>query len=770
MSLRNYWLEPGNKKLFFLVVISLILSIAYVNPLVIAQPGLDPSWQIALTKAHSEGLNWGEDIVFTYGPLGYLFFGSFLGKKFLEIELSRYLLSFIWAFLSLKLATQSKDIFLKLIILLSFIFIPILTNETEIKFTLIIQALIIGNSDLTRKTALGKYKHVRSYLLGILSIFLLLVKFNFGLLAVASCLMITLSELIRRWLSRSEQKESSYSINGLLSGYLGGLAVFFSPLIRYPYFALALGCIPAIFAIWILNKRVLDKQIQRLKQSKFTPFLSIGLLLLVASLVVIHPQINQFIFGSLEITKGYSQSMAWIGNSNELAVGLFLLAGIIALGASVAIFDLRLIGSVFSILIFSFMSFKHGFVRHDAHVLIFAFTAPSYLVGLRVLLDDQCSPLKARLFGLFWMFFVVLSLFFPFAMGMEGTIFNKHYDFNPVRSLLNLNPSSLIQKVVTLSHPQAAQQELFNQKYASLERSLIKSPSLLAALQDKTVDIQPLEVSLIEANYLDWHPAPIFQSYSAYTRWLDYKNLMSYKKSPPDRILYTFGSIDDRHPFFEQPQTTLFTLCNYKQQPGIEPIAQRVTGEVAALEKRETPLCVPDEMKPLGQPISSEWKQKIALAPFRRLIAGKGHILIAKIDVKYSLFGKFYNTLYRTPPIYLSVRYKTGQVTEYRLVPDTAKSGLVVGNLPDSLRDALTDFNGYDDSNPVRSISVMTSNSNVFREKIAVSFWDLKKKVESPVDFNPSKYLELYPDVKAAGVDPKQHYMEFGFFEGRRYQ
>jgi hypothetical protein len=770
MNLRNYWLELRNKNLFFLIVISLILSIAYVNPLVIAQPGLDPSWQIALTKAHSEGLSWGEDIVFTYGPLGYLFFGSFLGKRFVEIELSRYLLSFVWAFLSLNLAAQSKNIFLKLIILLTFIFIPTLTNETEIKFTLVIQALIIGNYDLTEKTVPAKYKYVRSYLLGILSIFLLLVKFNFGLLAVVSCLIITLSELMKRWIFRSGKETNIYAFNGLLSGYLGGIVVFFSPLIYYPYIALTLGCIPAIFTIWVLDKQILYKHIQRLNLSKFTPILSIGLSLLIVSLVVIHPQINQFILGSLEITKGYSQSMAWIGNSNELAGGLFLLAGIITLGASVTIFDLRLIGSVFSILIFSFMSFKHGFVRHDAHVLIFAFTAPAYFVGLRVLLADQCSSLKARIFRLFWIFFVVLSLFFPFAMGMEGTVFNKHYDFNPVRSLLNLNPSSLIQKVVTLSQPLAAQQELFNQKYASLERSLIKSSSLLTALQGKTVDVQPLEVSLIEANHLDWHPAPIFQSYSAYTRWLDYKNLTSYQKSPPDRILYTFGSIDDRHPFFEQPQTTLFTLCNYKQQPGIEPVAQRVTGEVVALEKRKTSLCLPDEMKPLGQPISSEWKQKIALAPFRRLIAGKGHILIAKIDVKYSLFGKFYNTLYRTPPIYLSVEYETGRVTEYRLVPDTAKSGLVVGNLPDSLRNALTDFNGYDDSNPVRSISVMTSNSKVFREKIAVTFWDLKKKVESPVDFNSSKYLELYPDVKAAGVDPKQHYMEFGFFEGRRYQ
>ena len=32
---------------------------------------------------------------------------------------------------------------------------------------------------------------------------------------------------------------------------------------------------------------------------------------------------------------------------------------------------------------------------------------------------------------------------------------------------------------------------------------------------------------------------------------------------------------------------------------------------------------------------------------------------------------------------------------------------------------------------------------------------------------NPEKYLELNPDVKAAGVNPYQHYIECGIKEGR---
>ncbi|WP_175688800.1 glycosyltransferase family 2 protein [Burkholderia anthina] len=38
-----------------------------------------------------------------------------------------------------------------------------------------------------------------------------------------------------------------------------------------------------------------------------------------------------------------------------------------------------------------------------------------------------------------------------------------------------------------------------------------------------------------------------------------------------------------------------------------------------------------------------------------------------------------------------------------------------------------------------------------------------------PPDFSAEAYLLLHPDVRAAGVDPAQHYLEHGMREGRRY-
>lgn len=39
-----------------------------------------------------------------------------------------------------------------------------------------------------------------------------------------------------------------------------------------------------------------------------------------------------------------------------------------------------------------------------------------------------------------------------------------------------------------------------------------------------------------------------------------------------------------------------------------------------------------------------------------------------------------------------------------------------------------------------------------------------------PRDFDNSRYLDLHPDVKAANVNPRQHFLLHGFGEGRRYK
>jgi Methyltransferase domain len=48
------------------------------------------------------------------------------------------------------------------------------------------------------------------------------------------------------------------------------------------------------------------------------------------------------------------------------------------------------------------------------------------------------------------------------------------------------------------------------------------------------------------------------------------------------------------------------------------------------------------------------------------------------------------------------------------------------------------------------------------------SEFDPEVPVALPEDFSPAAYLEANPDVRAAGVDPVEHYRKYGWLEGRR--
>lgn len=54
------------------VLIALGLWLAFIEMPMAPEPGLDPSWHLVLIHAHRAGLQFGPEVAFTYGPLGFL--------------------------------------------------------------------------------------------------------------------------------------------------------------------------------------------------------------------------------------------------------------------------------------------------------------------------------------------------------------------------------------------------------------------------------------------------------------------------------------------------------------------------------------------------------------------------------------------------------------------------------------------------------------------------------------------------------------------------
>ena len=82
-------------------------------------------------------------------------------------------------------------------------------------------------------------------------------------------------------------------------------------------------------------------------------------------------QIFNYLYTGIQITKGYSDAMSAVGNNDEIILYLFAATSILI--SIVINFSLgeanRIFFQFILFFLFLFVSFKTGFVRHDAHAI-----------------------------------------------------------------------------------------------------------------------------------------------------------------------------------------------------------------------------------------------------------------------------------------------------------------------------------------------------------------------------------------------------------------
>ena len=82
----------------------------------------------------------------------------------------------------------------------------------------------------------------------------------------------------------------------------------------------------------------------------------------------------------------------------------------------------------------------------------------------------------------------------------------------------------------------------------------------------------------------------------------------------------------------------------------------------------------------------------------------------------------------------------------------------------------------FEENNGARQATKNVANLSqdqisIFKQLFQQRMNELQEKNQLPkFEFDANVYLELNPDVKEAGVNPYQHYLEFGIKEGRRTQ
>ncbi len=676
--------------------------------------GLDPSWQYAISRAAADKLIFGKDIVFTYGPLGYLIAGAAWEQNLWLIAGFRfavYLALFILGLVKiLKLKTNIQKICLA-----SGLLLPHLAHisiDYQIVFIFII---ILSDSDVLPRSSTRYW----SLSMGVFAGFCLLTKFTLGICIFASIILFLLANCYNSINSNSDIELRFFA---LIDAFLAAVSLSF--ILLHPDFYLsnfkqviiflaiagASGVISWLIQQWVNSKALLkieqeinNNHILSMKYNSkvinWCIFYVIYVFYLFNTIFHSSPSLIDYLKGCLEISSGYSSAMSIIGEYQILGLAISELVLI-----SVILIVIALEGSLgFALALFFILilTFKHGFVRQDIHVMAFVWCIPMIVaICIPKIKAPRFQKFSYLLYGcsliLITQFVINPSLGFPsFTSGRVATnLSSLLVPFNLTAIQSNLNAKS------------------------NANLAIVKLPEkVIELLKNKKIDIIPWEVSLVAANKLNWKPRPVFQSYSAYTTYLDDINYESLSTEPRDYILYNFISIDGRHPFFDEPKSFSYVFCNYKISNEIPEFINTPTiFNLMILEKRKLSIC---SASSLANTLSTSWNTSHVIE------ASDQAITRAKVKFSYSTFGKIYKTFFRSPPVLIEVNYLDGTNGYYRIIPENSENGIVISHLPTNPIEAMLLFKG-ELKTSVKSFSFHAINSLLYQQNIEINFLSSK--------------------------------------------
>ncbi len=697
--------------------------------------GLDPSWKYGISRLAADRAIFGQDIIFTYGSLGYLIRGAALDDNFFPIVAFRVAVHTVLFGLALWEIAASETVWQKAGLALSVLFPYLISDEYEAcqtEYQILFIFIILLSSDRILRPGSIRWWAAG---LGALAGFLAHTKVSLGPFTAVSLLLFLGANVCRCLISKfdftqivrrgqieamereppgsrsqadpgNEGSDLRVSCFALADAALAGGTTAF--IFLGPNYWLSLGKTVACFVfaaavggvIWRAGGKLFRGDLNSRVAGWLGFYLVYGICL-AGAIVFSSPSLLSYLRGYLEITSGYSSAMSIVGSPWELGFALSEIALIAALLFIIAREGNPSFAAAIALVLL--LDFKHGFVRQGGHVLRFFFCVP--------LIVSLCA-LKIRKEWLQRLSYVIHI----YALVLAAAHYNYYSQIIPELLTGNMSrplaPAAVAQKASFLWDLRELQAALNAKSQGNLDK--VKLPEkVVRLLHNKTVDIIPWEISLVPANRLNWQPRPIFQSQAAYTTFLDEGNRQSLASQPRDYILYNFLAVDGRHPFFDEPSTFFQVFCNYRLSPEIPDfINMPAVSKLMVLERRESGICAPGVA---GRTFSMKWNES------KSLEAGDGLIIRTGIKFEYSLFGKIYKTLFRVPPVMLRVTYTGGLRRDYRIIPGNSENGVTLSHLPASDSEAQSFFRG-ELAGRVKSFSFATSNPLLFQPDIAVSF------------------------------------------------
>jgi hypothetical protein len=532
---------------------------------------LDESWKAGLYMAVQHGKNFGSEIVFTYGPLGFLSWPA-LWVASLGILAFFFLTAIFIGFSVALVGALERSTNLVGAAVVAFLFLATLPDLEQVPLM-----LAMGFCFFALRTDPPDW--------------------GIGLLAVGGGTISAVECLVKL----SVGPEIFFVC---LLGMVGGRA-------GRKHWALFLACsIGGLILLWLLLGQ---------------PLGSLG----------------DYVTNGIQVVSGYNEAMS-LGGAPGWGVPALIIGavGLVGMTAIAPFKDRRARWfAVASVAVAAFTTYKYGIVRFETGHLALALSA---FLGIWLQLPWQ----KTR------------AIPFLAATAVIGIVFTHAYPtaarFDVISNLNSLRNSA---ELVVRSGERRLKTE---EGRAAMQAAYNVDPTILTAMQGKTVAIEPWEIGIAWAYELDWWPLPVIQNYTAYTTKLDRLNAEALRNAEgPEVILRA----NPGWSAWEPPEQAVSAVCNFASAHLVSPwqLLDRVPNRCGRPEPIST--------------LKGEGGQNI---PVPR--AGRDQMVILKIAGAEIEGLERLRLLLWKPPI-RSVAVNGGPVVG-RLAPGTTGDGMIVSRDP----------------------------------------------------------------------------------------
>ena len=513
-----------------LVISLVVLLLAPPQTVFIPTGGLDPSYYAGLAMAKTRGLHFGSEVMFTYGPWG-----------FLE-NTGVYETGPAWWATLYRVLVQSVAVFALVAVLrhnfgrLATLAIGFVSARWGFELmygvgpSRLLTVTVIGVLVfvLTRRVTPGRGWALAASVLGS---FLVLVKFNDGVVVLtAAALAAVVSGWRRSRVGVAPRPTSPSEADSLLlaggdsatASSSSGDSASSAKGAASELLGTGVAGLVSLLAFWLLAGQRLG-------------------------------DLPRFVRGSLELSRGFSTAMQTTSAGAMGDVGVALLIGSLTMAvcwsAGRGGGRFTQVGSLAIGASLIYGTWKHGFVRQGADRELF------YFLGLSVVM---LFAARNR-----WRSLVALL-----AIGVMGWSV-AHFDYEPRQRLSLANAPVGWGDTVSVLTSGKTRADFRQQGLDYLRASYRLPAEIYDQMDGKSIHVDQWETALAWAfagvDETTWRPEPVFQRYTAYTPWLDNANAEALTGAAAPSMIVAERNVIDRHlSRFDAPHTVRSMVCNYR--------------------------------------------------------------------------------------------------------------------------------------------------------------------------------------------------------------